>query len=214
MGSPRKIKPKFRGPAHPWNRARLEEEKIIKRVYGLKNKKEIWKVVSELRRLSGQTKKLIRERGKNNQQAILEEKQLLDSLFKYNLITQEATLENVLSLDIKALLERRLQTMVFKKGLALTLCQARQLIVHGHILVNNKKITIPAYLVMRDEEFSIIFNHKSSFADESHPERAKKEIVKQKALKAEEKENIEETAVEITEEELEKIEELVGKVEA
>ena len=69
MGDPRKTRRKYKGPGHPWERWRIEEERVIKKDYGLKNKREIWKANSELRRLNAQSKKLIRERGKNNPQA-------------------------------------------------------------------------------------------------------------------------------------------------
>ncbi len=212
MGSPRKIRPKYRGPLHPWNRIRIDQERILKKEYGLTNKSEIWKAESKLRKLSGQVKKLIRERGKENKQSQLEEKQLLESLFKSNLILENATLENVLGLEVKDLLSRRLQTMVFKRGLSLTPKQARQFVIHGHIFINGKKITIPSYSVTRDEEFLITFSTKSSLSNENHAERIKKEKIKQILKDKTDKQKIEEV-VEITEEELKKIEQMVGTVE-
>ncbi len=51
------------------------------------------------------------------------------------------------------LLERRLDNVVFRLGFAVTRRQARQLVVHGHILVNGRKVDVPAYEV---EEGDII----------------------------------------------------------
>jgi len=140
MGDPRKTRKKYKGPAHPWQKTRIDEERGIKRNYGLKNKKEIWKFVSEIRRIKSQAKTLIREKSKNNKQAFIEEKQLIDRLVKYGLLTEGSTLESLLGLKTSDLLGRRLQTLVHNKGFALTPKQARQFIVHGHILVNGKKI--------------------------------------------------------------------------
>src|SRR3989344_3851809 len=123
MGTTKKQRAKFKGPSHPWERSRIEEERVIKKEYGLKNKKEIWKASSELRRLKAQAKKLIRERSKPNYSKDLEIK-FLKSLEKYGWVTVDSPLEAVLTLEPNELLSRRLQTIVFKKGLALTTNQA------------------------------------------------------------------------------------------
>ena len=212
MGDPRKIRSKYKGPNHPWQRIRIDEERIIKREYGLKNKKEIWKASSELKRINAQVKKLIREIAKGNPQAFKEEKQLLDRLYNLGLIQKDTALENVLSLNFKDLLDRRLQTIVYRSGLAATPDQARQFIGHRHIIVNGKRISIPSYLVNREEQFKIGFDPKSAFISEEHPERAKKlQAEKAAAKKAgiDKKKEIEE-AGEITEEQLEHLDKIVG----
>ena len=75
-----------------------------------------------------------------------------------------------MDLSITNILERRLQTIVFKKGLANTIKQARQLTTHGHIAINNKKITIPSYLLSVDEEPMVSYAENSSYNNEEHPE--------------------------------------------
>ncbi|MEM3306048.1 MAG: 30S ribosomal protein S4, partial [Saccharolobus sp.] len=81
------------------------------------------------------------------------ERQLVSKLFKLGLLkSQTATVDDILSLTEQDLLERRLQTIVYKKGLASTLYQARQLIVHGHIAIGGKRVTSPGYIVSVDEE--------------------------------------------------------------
>ncbi|MBS3151777.1 30S ribosomal protein S4 [Candidatus Woesearchaeota archaeon] len=220
MGDPKKTRSKYKGPSHPWESWRIEEERIIKRNYGLKNKSEIWKATSGLRRLNAQAKKLIRERGKGNLQAEKEQKQLLERLFKLGLVNDGATLEDVLALELKSILDRRLQAIVFKSGMTLTSKQARQFIVHGGICVNGRKITVPSYLVSREEQFLISFNPNSSLASEGHPERAKRTQIREAAEKkraAEEEAAAEETrklAGDLTEEELKKIEKEIGEVVA
>mgnify|MGYP001570412905 FL=1 len=213
MGDPRKRRKKYSGPTHPWRRTRIESENKLQSTYGLKNKKEIWKASSELRRVNAQAKKLIRIRGIG--QGVLEQKQLLDRLYKLALVEKEATLEDVLGLETINLLNRRLQTIVFKRGLALTAGQARQLIVHGHIMINGEKMTVPSYIVSRDEEMNITFNPLSTFANAEHPERSKEKNRKDKADEiAKTKKKAEELGKgEITEAELEKIEKEVGGVE-
>lgn len=169
MGSPRKQRKKYETPTHPWQEERIEKEKEILRVYGLKNKKEIWKMDSVLRRFKRQVKSLVT---KESEQAKKEEKQLLDKLIKLGLIGKDAKLEDVLGLETKSILDRRLQSLVFKKGLANSVKQARQFIVHGHISVGDKKISAPSYLVLKSEEDKIEFSPSSILASTEHPERA------------------------------------------
>ena len=208
MGDPRKIRKTYRRPAHPWQRIRIETEKAIEKQYGLKNKREIWKVVSELGRISAQAKRLIREKNKGNKQTEIEEKQLLSRLMKYNLINEGDGLDIVLSLKPEDLLDRRLQTFVLKSDLALTAKQARQFIVHGHVLVNGQKVTVPSYMIGKTDAIS--FNPLSTISDQNHPERSKEK----KKSKSDNKNTKSENAGEMTEEELAKIEkEIVAEVD-
>ena len=182
MGDPRKQRRKYSGPQHPWNRARIEEEKVLVEEYGLKNKKDLWKMTSKLAKFKRQAKSLIAKQGK---QAEYEKHLFLEKLQKLKLIGEGATMDDILSLSVKDLLERRLQTLLFRKGLARSVKQARQFITHGHIKINNKKITIPSYIVNNDEESKISFDEVSNLAKVDHPERVqpKKEEVKEKPKK-------------------------------
>jgi small subunit ribosomal protein S4 len=168
MGDPRKLRAKYSGPMQPWSMTRIEEERILKQDYGLKNKKEIWKISSKLKNYADQAKRLIAAQGK---QAELEKTQLISKLNKFGLVKQNAQMDDVLSLNIKNLLDRRLQTVVFKKGYARTTKQARQYITHQHIMINNRLITSPSYLVTMAEEPQIAFKEKSSLNNPDHPER-------------------------------------------
>ena len=171
MGDPRKFTNKFAKPGHPWQRARMAEEKPIQQEYGLKTKSELWKATSTLKTFAGQAKRLVALR---TTQATIEKKQLLERLARLGLLRTGATLDDVLALTVKNLLERRLQTIVLRKGLARTPVQSRQFIVHGHILVNNKKVSAPSYLVLLADEAHVSFVAKSSLASSEHPERALK----------------------------------------
>ena len=125
-----------------------------------------------LRTFKAQAKKLIATRGK---QAEKEKQQLLARLLSLGLTNQAADLDTVLGLTIKNILDRRLQTLVHNKKLARSIGQARQFIVHEHILVNGKKIAVPSYLVRKNEEEAIAFADESALASLTHPERMQKQ---------------------------------------
>ncbi|MBD3361699.1 30S ribosomal protein S4 [Candidatus Woesearchaeota archaeon] len=168
MGDPKRLTSKYSGPRHPWIKTRIEEEKKLTAEYGLKNKKEIYKATSKLKKYADQAKKLIAATGKQSE---LEKTQLINKLNRLGLVSKTAQLDDVLSLTVRDLLDRRLQTILHKKGYARTTKQARQFITHGHIIINNKPLTIPSYLVTLAEEPSIQFIEKSSLISTEHPER-------------------------------------------
>lgn len=168
MGDPRKVRSKFSGPSHPWQKSRIDSERELKLEYGLKNKKEIWRASSLLKKFTNSAKYLI---PKTDEQANKEKDQLLSRLARLGLMPAGAQIEEVLGLKLKDILERRFQSIVFKKGLARSMKQARQFITHEHVAVGDRKITSPSYLVSKKEEDLISFSHNSSFVDENHPER-------------------------------------------
>ncbi|WP_423792264.1 30S ribosomal protein S4 [Methanocaldococcus indicus] len=172
MGDPRRrYKKKYETPNHPWIKERIEREKELCRKYGLRRKREVWKAETILRKYRRQARRLI---GDRSEQALIEEKQLFDVLRKYGiLIKDNPTLDDVLSLTVEDILDRRLQTFVFRKGLARTPRQARQLIIHGHIAVNGRVVTVPSYMVKVEEEDKITYAKNSPFNNNDHPERAK-----------------------------------------
>ena len=169
MGDPRKFKNTYSRPSHPWQSERIEEERTLVREYGLKNKSEIYRTRSKLKSFADLAKKLIAARGA---QADKERQQLLSRLARLGLIKSGAQLDDVLGLQLKNLLERRLQTIVSRKGLARSVNQARQFIVHEHITVGNRTVSAPSYHVPLDEEGSIAIIPNSPYANTAHPERA------------------------------------------
>lgn len=183
MGDPRKIRKKYSGPGHPWQKTRLDEERDLTKDYALSNKKELWKMVSQLKKFTNQAKKLI---ASITQQGEREKEQLIKRLSRLGLINPESKVEDVLNLKTRDLLERRLQTIVYRKGLARTMKQARQFIVHEHIRVKGNKITSPSKLVRNEEENTIEFCEKSTLSNAEHPERtpiARKEEPKEETDK-------------------------------
>jgi len=185
MGDPRRFKGKYSGPIHPWQRSRIEEEFVLVREFGLKTKRELWKITSKLKVFSQQAKRLIALR---TSQAELEGKQLIERVSRLGLLTSSAKLNDVLGLSARDLLNRRLQNVILKCGFARSPNQARQFIVHGHILVSGKKVTSPNYLVPIEQESLISFVGNSTLANPEHPERvlrAKKVEVVEKAGESE-----------------------------
>lgn len=156
MGDPRLPRRKYSRPSHPWQKQRIIKEAELRKNYAYKNKKELWKTVSKLRRWRAQARSLIALSG--TKQGELEKKQLINKLSGYGLIPKNGNIEDVLNLKVEDLMERRLQTLVYKKGLANTIKQARQFITHGHVKINDVKVTSPSYLVKLSEEQSITIN--------------------------------------------------------
>ena len=169
MGSPKKHRRKYSTPTHPWQKSRIEEEKELLKEYGLKNKKEIWKATSMLRQFKRQAKDLIASRGDQSEK---QKELFLNKLNRLNIIQKTDLLDAVLGLGIRDILNRRLQTVVLNKGLARSVNQARQFITHEHIMVGDKKITKPSYMVGVAEEGQLSFANSSSLANAEHPERS------------------------------------------
>ena len=173
MGDPRKTRRKFSTPRILWNEALLSDDKELLKEYKLKNKREIWRMKSFLENVKSQAKSITSALGTaRKEQALKQQDQLFTKVKRLGLIrTEEINLSDLLNLSIRDVMNRRLQTLVFKRKLAHTTSQARQFIVHGHIKLGGKKITAPSYLVPLDEEESIDFVTKSRLASLEHPER-------------------------------------------
>ena len=136
----------FRRPRKLYDSLRIEQENQIKNKYGLKNKKEIWRAEARIKSMREKAKKLVR--------ASEEEKQKLFKKLK-SIGLKVNSLAEVLSLDKKDYLERRLQTILFRKKCVTTIKSARQLITHKKVLVGGKIINTPSYIVPIDLEDKI-----------------------------------------------------------
>ena len=147
---------------------RIEEEQKLLQEYGLKNKREIWKAGTKLRNLRRQARLLL---ARGDKQANVEAEQLVNRLIRYGISSSDIQLGDLLSLSIHDILKRRLQTLVATKGFARSPNQARQLITHGHIWLDGRKVTVPSYAVSVEEEALIKYNEFSAISDESHPIR-------------------------------------------
>lgn len=147
MGDPKKQHKKFSRPRTPFDKTRIREEKNLIKKYGLKNKKEIWRSESYIDRIRAQAKKLILQ---PEQQEIF-----IRRLVKLGLINSNATIDDILALTKEKLLERRFQTIVFKKGFAKTPKEARQLITHKKVKIGDRTVDVPGYVVKTEEEDKI-----------------------------------------------------------
>ncbi|MFP4142828.1 MAG: 30S ribosomal protein S4 [Thermoplasmata archaeon] len=177
MGDPKFSRKKFEKPSHPWQEERIKEENDYIRHYALKNKKEFWKARSILKNIRAQARNLQARLRYGEKQAREEMDALLEKLkHKGYLKGQDHTLNDVLNLGVENILNRRLQTLVYHKGLAHSANQARQFIIHGHISVNGRKVTVPSYIVNEEEESTIAYYQNSPLSDELHPERPEEEV--------------------------------------
>lgn len=139
---------KYSAPRHPWRGERISSEAEIMNRYGLKNHREIWRALFKLSRWRELARHLI----VNKDQKRTDE--LLNPLINIGCL-KEKKLESVFEITPEDVLERRLQTVVFRKGLARTIREARLLITHKHIYINNKVVNAPGYIVSKDEEDKI-----------------------------------------------------------
>ena len=147
MGDPKFPRKKFDRPSHPWEAERIKAENELLSKYGLKNKKELWRAQSFLSSIRGRARELQALVRYENKQAIKEKDELIGRLGRLGLLPLDgATLDDVLALDTEAVLSRRLQTIAYVKGLAFNPRQARQFIVHGHVSVRGRRVTIPGYI--------------------------------------------------------------------
>lgn len=190
MGDPKFSRRRYETPAQPWEGERIKAENEMLQKYGLKNKRELWTAQSMVRRLRSQSRELQARLRTGDPQADKETTELLKRCARLALLPLEgATLNDVLALNTQAILDRRLQTVVYRKGLAFTARQARQMIVHGHASVDGRKVTIPGYLVKRGEEELIEYHVTSPLTDDMHPARPKQEdLDRQRMAEAAEKE--------------------------
>ncbi|MCS7142120.1 MAG: 30S ribosomal protein S4 [Candidatus Nitrosocaldus sp.] len=149
MGDVKNPRKTYHRPKRHWDSSLLMQELEIVGNYGLRNKRELWKAQSELSRIRKRARDLlalpveVRSR---------REAELLRSLNRLGLVKESATLDDILNLKVQDILERRLQTLVLRKGLARTALQARQMIVHGHVMIGDRRVDRPGYWVKRGEE--------------------------------------------------------------
>lgn len=170
MGDPRKQRKKYESPRFAWRPDIIRDELRLVGQYGLRNKRELWRNKTMLSKFRGIARSLI---GQSREERRKKEKMILARLKKMGIIHQTAVLDNVLDLSIEDILERRLQTIVYRKGLAKSIHQARQLITHGHIAIGKQRVTAPSYLVTREEEEDIAYTPQSPLTDPKHPLRQK-----------------------------------------
>ena len=162
MGDPKYSRKVWKKPKRPLNyELKMEELKTLG-TFGLRTKRELWKAHTELARVRKQARSLLSLR-----QEVRVEKEpiLMNSLARIGLVSSDATLDDVLNLNATDLLSRRLQTIVTKKLGFKTPYQARQAVIHGHIMIGDRKVDIPSYTVTVEEENSVHFTPESKIPE-------------------------------------------------
>jgi len=146
----RKSRKKYKKPIKAWDKQKIESERKILKEFALRKKKEIWVTEGILRKFRQMARTCAAKKDKEM------EKVIVKKMIRLGLLNEGAGLDDMLGLSLNDILGRRLQTIIFKKGFANSMKQARQFIVHGHVIIDDKKIVYPSYMVSKDEENNIV----------------------------------------------------------
>ena len=196
MGDPKYPRKVWRKPKRPLNyELKMDELKTLG-TFGLRTKRELWKAHTELSRVRHQARSLLALR-----QEVREEKEpiLMKSLARIGLVSDDATLDDVLNLNAHDLLSRRLQTIVTKKFEFKSPYQARQAVIHGHIMIGERKVDIPSYTVTMKEENKICFAPESKIPEMLEKSKSKNETTEVSAETTEVSAETTEVSAETTE---------------
>lgn len=165
MGDPKKQRKKYETPRFPWRIDVLQQELRLMGQYGLRNKRELWRHRTMLSKYRGIARSILGMRAEDREKL---EKEVINRLRRLGLSSETKGLNEVFDLSVEDILERRLQTIVFRRNLTNSIHQARQLIVHGHVAVSEKKVSSPSYLVLKEEEDKIAYASTSPFSKPNH----------------------------------------------
>ena len=160
MGDPKTPRRVWNKPKRPLNYDLMMDELKTLGTFGLKTKRELWKTQTELSRVRFQARSILALRQEDRRR---KEPILIQSLSKIGLVDQNSTLDDVLNLQVTDLLSRRLQTIAQSRLYFKTPYQARQAIVHGHVMIGDRVVTIPSYVVKTEEETNIHLISESRF---------------------------------------------------
>ncbi len=179
MVYPGKKHKSYETPNHPWQDTRMAGEVELVKAYGLRNKREVWKAESILRKYRSDAMSLLAivassPDGELKGHAKVEADQILGRLIRYGILKPDSGVDDILGLKSENILERRLQTQVLRLGLARTIRQSRQFITHGHIAINGRRATVPSMLISKEDEMNIAYYGESPLTTESHPERPRR----------------------------------------
>uniref|UniRef100_A0A7S1TGT7 30S ribosomal protein S4, chloroplastic n=1 Tax=Compsopogon caeruleus TaxID=31354 RepID=A0A7S1TGT7_9RHOD len=168
-----------RTPRRPFEKERLDAELQLVGKYGLRNKREVWRVLLALSRIRSSARSLLTLEEKNPRR-IFEGSAMLRRLTRLGLLDEKRqSLDYVLSLKVQDFLERRLQTQVFELGLAKSIHHARVLINQRHIRVGKQMVNVPSFLVRTDSQKHIDFSLSSPFGG-GRPGRVKRRNMRSK----------------------------------
>jgi small subunit ribosomal protein S4 len=165
MGDPKKQHKTYTTPRVPYDTEMFMEELKLLGAYGLRNKHELWRIRTELSTLRRRARNLLAQTATEREK---QEKEMIRKLHKMGLVQETGMLDDILTLSIEDLMERRLQTFIFRKGMAKSLWQARQFITHGHISIKGNEVKVPGYHVLIDDEKVIEYTTVSPFNNKDH----------------------------------------------
>jgi small subunit ribosomal protein S9e len=173
----------FKKPRRPYEKERLDAELKLVGEYGLRCKRELWRVQFALSRIRNAARELLTLDEKNPRR-IFEGEALLRRMKRYGLLEESQNkLDYVLALTVENFLARRLQTIIFKTGMAKSIHHARVLIRQRHIRVGRQVVNIPSFMVRTDSQKHIEFSLTSPFG-QGPPGRVKRKNMKAAAKKA------------------------------
>ena len=175
MGYPGKNHKSYQTPKRPWEKSRIEAETRLVIEYGLRNKREVWKAQEHLRKYRKAARNLLAIGSSAAHKDVYDSKkeELISHLQRAGLLGPDANIDDVLALKVQTQLERRLQSIVYRRGLARSPKQARQLITHGHIAIAGRRVNIPGYQVTRTDEAQIAYSGTSPLVSDSHAEKVR-----------------------------------------
>jgi small subunit ribosomal protein S4 len=178
----KKLQKQYETPNEGWSEERIQREDELIEQFGLKNKKEVYKAESELRALRREARKLVAEEDETQRKALIKKANSL------GFVKSDAGLEDILTLNVTDILQRRLQSAVNRRGHADTAKEARQIVTHGHVYINGERVNIPGYLLTKEEEKTIEVR-----MPEPEPEQEEVEEVDESEEEAESEDEAEET---------------------
>merc|ERR1711924_573289 len=159
-------------PRRPFEE-RLDAELKLIGQYGLKNRREIWRVRLALAKIRATARTLLTKDDKDPVR-IFEGQALMRRMIRYGILDEDKQrLDYVLSLKIEQFMERRLQTLVFERGLAKSIHHARVLIRQRHIRVGRQIVNVPSFMVRVESQPHIEFANNSPFGG-GRPGRVKR----------------------------------------
>merc|ERR1712072_1584085 len=147
----------------PFEKSRLDQELKLIGEYGLRNKREVWRVKLTLAKIRKRARDLLTLPEKDGRR-LFEGNALLRRLVRIGVLDEgRMKLDYVLGLKVEDFLERRLQTQVSKLGLAKSIHHARVLIRQRHIRVRRQVVNVPSFVVRLDSQKHIDFSLTSPY---------------------------------------------------
>ncbi|KYR02571.1 ribosomal protein [Tieghemostelium lacteum] len=171
-------------PRRPFEKERIDSELKIVGEFGLKNKNEVWRVQFALAKIRKSARELL-VLDEKDPKRMFEGAALLRRLHKLGVLEESKNkLDYVLNLKVQDFMERRLQTLVFKNGLAKSIHHARVLIKGRHIRVGKQLVNVPSYLVRVESQKHLGLSPLSPLTGAKLGRRARK-MAKNNSNKAE-----------------------------